>query len=194
MVYTPSGQQAPPLWANWEYLVGAWQGLNIPDGWRLELIEERLVPVSPPEYRHGQIVDVLRRHLAARSPRDAAVFRTVSVVIPSRRSLFIPDLLVAPESRAPSDAVSVEAEKTLLVAEISGKAESAGDRELKLWSYAHAGAPLYLLVDPWAKGGSVVRLYSEPHNAAYLRCSEVRFGEVLEVPEPFGFSLDTAEF
>ena len=191
---TRSDQQAPPLWANWDYLVGAWQGLNIPEGWRLELIEERLVPASPPEYRHRLIAGTLYRHLVERGPGDALVFRMASVVIPSRRSLFIPDLLVAPGAQLPREPVSIPAEKAWLVAEIAPKGQSRDDREIKLWSYAHAGVPLYLLINPRAAGGPVLELHSEPENAVYRESRIVAFGAAVELPEPIGFILDTAEF
>ncbi|GAA2818115.1 Uma2 family endonuclease [Saccharopolyspora taberi] len=190
---TRCDQQAP-LWANWDYLVGAWRGLNIPEGWRLELIEERLVPASPPEYRHRLIADVLYRHLVERGPGGALVHRMASVVIPSRRSLFIPDLVVAGGAQHSPDPVSVPAETAWLVAEIAAGEQSAKDREIKLWSYAHARVPVYLLIDPRAPEGPVLELHSDPANAAYRDSRKVPFGGVVELPEPIGFILDTAEF
>ena len=51
--------------------------------------------------------------------------------------------------------------------------------------------PFYLLVD---RERGHVTLFSGPLEGDYGRYVAVAFGEKLELPEPFAFTLDTAEF
>jgi hypothetical protein len=56
-----------------------------------------------------------------------------------------------------------------------------------------AGIPLYLLVDRLAKSTS---LFSAPEDGAddYREVTRVAFGKDLDLPKPFGLTLDTAQF
>jgi len=65
-----------------------------------------------------------------------------------------------------------------------------GDRD-KRRAYAQAGIPLYLLVDREEKQ---VRLFADPAGRDYRRATSAPFGEKLDLPKPFGFTLDSAPF
>jgi hypothetical protein len=64
---------------------------------------------------------------------------------------------------------------------------------VKRHCYAKAGIPLYLLVD---RSEQTVSLFSEPDQAAedYREDVRVVFGKPVELPGPFSFTLETAEF
>jgi Uma2 family endonuclease len=104
----------------------------------------------------------------------------------------IPDLTVAPAERrlfrgAPPwmDPAGV----ALVVEVTSGRPKL--DRKDKRISYALAGIPLYLLVD---REMGRVTLFSGPFEGDYGRHVTVAPGAYLELPQPFGFPLATAEF
>lgn len=182
--------------STWDQLVEAWRELDVPEGWRAEIIEERIVMTPPPGRPHNRIASRLTKALARIIPDDWDIYQTEGVSVPLRSSLFIPDLMVIPQDRMPADddPEPTPAERALLVVEITSKGNADTDRKTKLWSYAHAGVPLYLLIDRFADGGPAVELYIDPDGGAYQESHRVPFGKPIPLPEPFGFELTTAEF
>lgn len=82
----------------------------------------------------------------------------------------------------------------LLGVEITSKGNADTDRKAKLWSCAHAGVPLYLLLDRFAGGGPAVELHSVPDNGVFMASPRVGFGKPIHLPAPFDLELDTAAF
>jgi hypothetical protein len=74
------------------------------------------------------------------------------------------------------------------------KSNASQDRVSKPAAYATAGIPLYLLVDRWAPGGPTATLYGEPEGEVYRVLRAVKFGDPIELPEPFDVIIDTGEF
>src|SRR5437764_4894980 len=95
---------APVLPASsWEQLVQTWRELDVPEGWRAEIIEEEIVMTPPPGHGHNLIADQVNRALVRGVPDHWAIFQTEGVSVPLRRNLFIPDFLVIPRDRVPMD-------------------------------------------------------------------------------------------
>lgn len=65
------------------------------------------------------------------------------------------------------------------------------DREAKRHCYARGSIPLYLLVD---REKSSLTLFSDPGNADYREAHTLPFGKSTDLPAPFSFSLETADF
>ncbi len=182
--------------STWEELVYQWRELDVPEGWRAEIIEERIVMTPPPGHGHNQIADLVHRDLVPAIPRSWAIFQTAGVSVPLRNSLFIPDLVVVPRGQVPGDddPAPIPAEKALLTVEITSRSNADTDRKTKLWAYAHAEVPLYLLIDRFAEAGPMVELFSSPDGGAYQESHRVPFGKEIALPEPVEMTLDTAEF
>lgn len=89
---------------------------------------------------------------------------------------------------------TIPAEHVLLTVEITSRSNADTDRKTKLWGYAHAGVPLYLLIDRSAEGEPTVVLRSEPAEGRYRHQISAPFGEKIALPEPFDLTLDSAEF
>ncbi|MFL1376225.1 MULTISPECIES: Uma2 family endonuclease [unclassified Nocardiopsis] len=182
--------------SRWDYLLGTWRELDVPDGWRAEILDGNgVVLVAPPSDPHNLIASLVHRALVRAIPDDQHVLQTLGIQIPVVERLFVPDLVVMPDkvmrdpSRTPCPADEAE-----LVVEIVSKSSTGTDRKQKLWGYAHAPVPLYLLIDAWADGGPSVTLYGQPGNGMYHQATSVRFGETIELPEPLGIELDTSLF
>ncbi|NYH79084.1 Uma2 family endonuclease [Actinopolyspora biskrensis] len=177
-------------------LFDTWRNLDVPEGWRAEIIGERIVMSPPPGHAHNLVADRLHRALVRGSPDDWAIFQTAGVSVSPHSGLFVPDLLVIPRDRVPADTSPdpVPAALALLVVEITSPSNPDTDRTTKLAAYARAEVPLYLLVDRHAPDEPAVSLYSEPSDGHYRRLVRVPFGESLTVPEPFGLELDTSDF
>lgn len=118
------------------------------------------------------------------------------VSIPTRSSLFIPDLVVIARDRVPADdePAPIPASRAKLAVEITSPGNPDTDRKIKLWGYAHAQVPVYLLIDRYAEVEPTVSLYAEPSGGHYRQLVRVPFGEKVTLPDPFGFDLDTSRF
>ncbi|NIH86888.1 Uma2 family endonuclease [Amycolatopsis granulosa] len=78
---------------------------------------------------------------------------------------------------------------------IANKAHRARtDRVEKLWAYAKAPVPLYLLIEHYREPKPSVTLFTDPVDGHYRRSEQVAFGEQIRLPAPFGLVLDTAAF
>ncbi|MEU9921211.1 Uma2 family endonuclease [Streptomyces griseoluteus] len=177
----------------WDDLVRFWDESDWPEGSRVEIIEG-IVTVSPtPAYRHNVMAARIQRRLYSVIPEDWEIFQTLSLAVPSRLGMFIPDLVVAPLQ--PSETEShIPAALAELVVEVTSPSNARHDRISKAAAYATAGIPLYLLVDPWAPGGPTVTLYGEPKDEVYRVLRAVKFGDTVHLPEPFDVAIDTSEF
>lgn len=189
----------PP--SHWELMLRAWEELDLPDGWRAEIIEGGLFLVTPPKPEHNRIVWLINKALMRKVLREvgdlsgAEVHQTVDLRVPLRSSLFIPDLLVLPYSVMEYDSDTMMSD-VLLAVEVTSKSTAERDRKPKLWGYAQAGVPLYLLVDRWDPdgGGGEVTLFSDPEDGRYTSITKVPFGKEIHLPEPFDLTLDTGDF
>ncbi|TWF92450.1 Uma2 family endonuclease [Saccharopolyspora dendranthemae] len=186
-----------PSYSTWDELVQNWQHLDLPDkAWRAEIIEETIVMTPPPGPAHNMIADVVHRELVGAVPRELGIFQTLGIAVPLRRSIFIPDLVVVPRADIPgrSDPQPVPAERALLIVEITSKSNADVDRKQKLWSYAQAEIPLYVLIDEFAADGPAVFVHSEPHEGRYRKRELFPFGKPVELPAPFDLTIPTDEF
>ncbi|MEU1312862.1 Uma2 family endonuclease [Streptomyces cinnamoneus] len=185
----------------WDDLVRIWEQTDAPEGCKVEIIEG-IVTVSPaPSNRHNSVAWKLQRQLASIIPADWGIYQTLAVAVPSRSGLYIPDLVVAPEAvvdAAPTQENGsenfIQAEVAELVVEITSKFNARHDRISKPAGYAHAGVPLYLLVDGWAQGEPTITLYGEPKDDVYRVLQTGKFGDGIQLPAPFGIVIDTGVF
>ncbi|MFF7966110.1 Uma2 family endonuclease [Streptomyces sp. NPDC007903] len=177
----------------WDDLVRFWDESDWPEGSRVEIIEG-IVTVSPtPAYRHNVMAARIQRRLYSVIPEDWEIFQTLSIAVPSRLGMFIPDLVVAP-LQPPETQSHIPAALAELVVEVTSPSNARHDRVSKPAAYATAGIPLYLLVDPWAPGGPTVTLYGEPKDDVYRVLRAVKFGDIVHLPKPFDVAIDTGEF
>jgi Uma2 family endonuclease len=195
---TGAPESAP---SEWELTLRAWEELDLPEGWRAEIIEGGLFLVAPPSREHARIVALIQKELyrrilhAGSALSEADVHQTLDVRVPMRSSLFIPDLIVLPYSVLEYDHDSMVSD-ALLACEVTSKSTADKDRKPKLWGYAHAQIPLYLLVDRWdpTTGHGEVTLFAEPENGTYTSVVKVPFGKEIHLPDPFDLTLDTSGF
>ncbi|UFR02698.1 Uma2 family endonuclease [Streptomyces sp. Go40/10] len=179
---------------NWDDLVRYWEEMEWPEGSKVEIIEG-IITVSPtPAFHHNVIAERIQRRLYSVIPDDWGIFQTLSIAVPSRLGMLIPDLLVTPVQRPPETDSYIPATLAELVVEVTSRSNARHDRVSKAAAYATAGIPLYLLVDRWAPGGPTATLYGEPKGDVYRVLSAVKFGDPIKLPAPFGLTIDTGEF
>ncbi|MGW3458202.1 Uma2 family endonuclease [Streptomyces olivaceoviridis] len=179
---------------NWDDLVRYWEEMEWPEGSKVEIIKG-IITVSPaPAFRHHVIAARIQRRLYSVIPEDWEIFQTLAIAVPSRLGMLIPDLVVAPVPEQPESDSHIPAALAELVVEVTSKSNAGHDRVSKPAAYATAGIPLYLLVDRWAPGGPTATLYGEPKGDVYRVLKAVKFGDLIELSEPFGLTIDTSEF
>ncbi|MFF0449082.1 Uma2 family endonuclease [Streptomyces sp. NPDC004609] len=182
----------------WDELLKAWRELDVPEGWHAEIDEGQIHVVPPPHAHHHHIAAKLHRALYRSLPEDLEVYQTLGIHIAPLDKLYVPDLVVMPgeliTSADSDDTNPMDAAEAFLVVEITSKSNAKDDRTKKLWAYAHAPVPTYLLIDRFDERGPTSTLFTEPENGAYKLTERVPFGREIHLPEPFGLSLDTSVF
>jgi Uma2 family endonuclease len=153
--------------------------------YRAELIAGRFIVTPPPNGNHESVIGKLTVQMARKSAVDITVSGNRGLVTPFGN--FIPDLTVAEPGSFDDEPPWGTAAGVLLVAEVTSSV-SADDREAKRRAYAAVGIPLYLLVD---RQNQETVLFSVPDAEAkdYRADIRVPFGDALELPAPFSFTL-----
>jgi Uma2 family endonuclease len=166
--------------------------LEVPEGWRVEIIGGAIVVSPTPTGKHGRIVRALDKALTPRMPEGHDLETNLGVnKAPDSEDYYIPDLFVAPEDVLDTWDSEVPPTELLLAAEVVSPSNADVDRVLKLKQYAQAGIPLYLLVDPLR---AEITLYSDPVKGEYRARHRVEWGEKIALPKPFDVMVDSSRF
>ncbi|MCA1222603.1 Uma2 family endonuclease [Streptomyces sp. 8L] len=183
-----------PHGQGWDDLVRLWEGTDAPEGCKVEIIEGIITVAPPPSNDHNLIADLVQEVLYAAKPKDWGVYQTLGLVLPSKKGLYIPDLVLAERADLAKRPSSLPADRAKLVVEITSESNANHDRIAKVHGYADAGVPLYLLLDSWHSARPTFTLYGEPADGTYRALLVGEFGEKLVLPEPFGCDIDTSAF
>lgn len=179
-----------------EVLLEDFLSLDTPEGYRAQLIDGEIVVTPPPYGTHEHILGKVVEQVFRKS--------ATCMDFAGHKGLIVPDRGVADAGRVIPDATFAPSELRLfygadpwmttagvaMVVEVTSS-QANRDREAKRRSYAGAKIPLYLLVDRQA---GRVSLFSNPNGDDYSNTAVAAFGSVLKLPEPFSFTLETAEF
>lgn len=86
----------------WDDLVRIWEDTDAPEGCKVEIIEG-IVTVSPtPSWDHNFTAGRVQRRLYAVLPEEWEIVQTMEAAVPSRKGLYIPDLMVVAENDKPA--------------------------------------------------------------------------------------------
>ncbi|KUN08223.1 hypothetical protein AQI95_09970 [Streptomyces yokosukanensis] len=171
-----------------EVLWQAWRAMELPEGYRAEIIEGA-IEVSPTgRLSHAQIVNRLRNRLVRfLGEGEHAAYQDTNVV--HGLKAWIPDVLIAPEdleSHADEEGLGVAASAVSLVVEVAspGHRDLERDRLRKRREYARAVIPVYVLIDDYDGQGAVTLFTSpRPDQADWEDIHRVPYGTEVTVPE-----------
>ncbi|GAA1459019.1 Uma2 family endonuclease [Nocardiopsis exhalans] len=180
-----------PESSHWEVVLRAWEELDLPEGWRAEIIEGVIHISSPFEDEHRRTLSLVEETLSAESVGQGThehgfqFLRAPAIQLPNIHSVHRPDLLVTNEDGDP-----------LLAVEVATESTAHQERGWKIGAYANARVPVYLLIDRWDGEFTNAGVYwfSDPGDGYFRRLTKVPFGDTLHLPEPFDLTLDTGEF
>jgi Uma2 family endonuclease len=189
-----AAEPGAPEGDDWDSLVRGYDATDAPLGWTVEIIEGVITVTPPPSKDHNLIADLVQEVLYAAKPKSCGVYQTLGLAIPSRKGLYIPDLVVADRVELAGPGHAIPADRAKLVVEITSEANANHDRIAKVSGYAAAGVPLYLLLDSWHSARPTFTLYGEPGHGTYRTLLAGEYGEKLTVPAPFGCVIDTSAF
>ncbi|WP_030761699.1 MULTISPECIES: Uma2 family endonuclease [unclassified Streptomyces] len=166
----------------------AWKAMELPEGYHAEIVEG-FIEVSPTgRYAHSRIVNRLRDELVVFLAKSEFAARQDTNVIHGRK-VWIPDLLIAltdAEEHVTEDGSGVRATAVRLIVEVvsPGSDSITRDRTRKRRAYAHAGIPVYVLIDDFDDGGTVTVLRSpDPKAGVYNDESRAAYGTGTTIPE-----------
>ncbi|MBA2945174.1 Uma2 family endonuclease [Streptomyces himalayensis] len=171
-----------------EVLWQAWKAMELPEGYRAEIIEGA-IEVSPTgRLTHAQIANRVRRALDKfLDGGEYACHRDANVI--HKRKVWIPDAVVGPEDLEPyadEDGLGVKAKAVHLVVEVvsPGKRNQDRDRVRKRREYARAGIPVYVIIDDYDAQGTVTVLTEpRPDKADWVGVHRVPYGTEVIIPE-----------
>jgi Uma2 family endonuclease len=156
---------------------------------RFEVYAGRIVVSAVPRRPHNRAVSRLNDLLFQISEeRGWERLQTTAVINRYTRAYCTPDLVVAPLD-APEYLGALCGPGVLLVVEVTSQSSIKDDRGPKPTFYGGAAVPAYLLIDHEL---NEVVLHTEPYDEGYREFVRVAIGKELELPEPFGISIDTA--
>ncbi|NUQ91162.1 MAG: Uma2 family endonuclease [Glycomyces artemisiae] len=175
----------------------AWETLDVPPGFRAEIIRGDIVLSPSPTNRHSHIIAQLNRQMSPLAHEQGwYLANELGVRISHTGEALIPDLMVVPETvlDEQEEASAIDSADLLLAVEVTSDSSVRRDRKTKLWSYAYGMIPVYLLVDRH-DGEGTVTVYSEPDgNGTYVEHQQVAFGKPIALPDPIGIEIDTGRF
>ncbi|MGW6060583.1 Uma2 family endonuclease [Streptomyces sp. NPDC055189] len=182
-----------------EVLWQAWKAMELPEGYRAEIIEGAIELSPTGRIAHAQTVNRLRDAMAlALAAGPYAPYNNLNVV--RGRQTWTPDCLVAPrelKAHADDEGVGVKASGVNLVVEVVSPGHECRrrDRARKRREYARAGIPVYVIIDDHDGEGTVTVLTEpQPEKADWVGVHRVPYGTEVAIPEgpAKGFTIGEA--
>ncbi|MFI5681844.1 Uma2 family endonuclease [Streptomyces cellulosae] len=177
---------------SFEAMLGDLDRLNVPDGYRAEIIRGNIV-VSP--WSKGYYLDVmelvcdqLRPHLPEGHRISNGPFL---YVFPGSERAYGPDIHAAHRNVGRTTSNRLDGEALSFVAELTSSATRDDDLTDKVETYGKAGVPVYLILDMQEEKATVLWA---PTAEGYTARLTKPFGEKIEIPAPFDCTLDTTGF
>ncbi|MFG2777690.1 Uma2 family endonuclease [Streptomyces prunicolor] len=166
----------------------AWKAMELPEGYRAEIIEGA-IEVSPTgRLAHAMVVNRLCKALGIFLDDGEYGAWNVTNVIHLHRA-WMPDGMVAPrhaELAEAEDDLGIKASAVRLVVEVVSPGERNQDRDRvkKRREYARAGIPVYVLIDDYDGQGAVTLFTGpRPDKADWEDIHRVPYGTEVTIPE-----------
>ncbi|MFI0257974.1 Uma2 family endonuclease [Streptomyces sp. NPDC017056] len=171
-------------------LVAFFEDLEVPEGFKAELLRGEIVMMAGPDLVHNRIVLRVLRQI----PDRWDCLQTQDIDLLSETSEPQPDLVVLDRDSGPASGRLLPSEVVTLLVEVVSKTSIDRDYRLKRSIYAAGKIPAYLVIDPIM---AQCVLLTEPtgggEDADYAVQRITKFGDPVPL-DLLGVKLDTGEF
>ncbi|MFI6496728.1 Uma2 family endonuclease [Nonomuraea typhae] len=159
-------------------------------GLRVEVIEGKVLvsPVGkPPHQAIAYELGVLLAPVIRKEKWQG--YGGVNISIEGPRDILVPDFAIAPKNCALWGDSELRSSGVIMVVEVVSPGSVREDRKVKPRLYATGGIPIFLVIDPLERSTT---LYSTILDNAYQVVNRQPLGQVIHLPAPVDFDLDTA--
>ncbi|MCN9239515.1 Uma2 family endonuclease [Streptomyces sp. RY43-2] len=172
-------------------VVEFFENLEVPEGYKAELLRGEIVMMASPDLVHNDIVEAVLDQFPRREWRRLQV---QAVAILQETSEPLPDLVLVERGVGPRSGQLMPSEVVTMLVEVVSKTSVERDYSIKRSIYAAGKIPAYLIIDPIM---AHCVLLTEPTGAGGEADYEVqrvtKFGDSVPL-ETLGIKLDTSEF
>lgn len=192
MLERPTPMETPDGPPEFEALCRTLLSMDVPDGYRAEIIRGSIV-VSPWSKAYDfQVMESVREQLRDRVPGgETCGDAPFLFAFPGQKRAYGPDIYVAAREAFSTTKRYVDGEALTMVVELTGDSTYGTDWRDKATVYGTAGVPVYLLLDMQEESATV---FWAPSGKGYTSRTTVPFGKTLRLPAPFDVELDTSGF
>ncbi|UGY91354.1 Uma2 family endonuclease [Streptomyces gobiensis] len=192
MLERPTTIDVPDGSARFQALCRALLTMDVPDGFRAEIIGGNIVMSPWSKGYYHDIMDSIVDQLKPHAPMGHRVsYAPFLFAFPKQERGYGPDIHVASRSAFRTDKRYIDGEALSLVAELTSASTRDTDWDDKAPVYGKSGVPVYLLLDMQENAMTV---FWSPSSRGYTSRLTVPFGEKVHIPAPFDCELDTSEF
>ncbi|MFI9345973.1 Uma2 family endonuclease [Streptomyces sp. NPDC052773] len=184
---TASGTEA----GSFEELLDTLDKWDVP-GFRAEVIRGSIVLSPWSKGYYQRVMRLVCKQVEPHLPEDHEISCAPFLyVFTGEERAYGPDIHVAPRQVFETTRTRLDGEALTLAAELTSSATRDDDLTDKVVVYGRAGVPVYLLLDMQEEQATV---FWDPSPKGYESRQTRPFGEKLDLPAPFGCSLDTSGF
>lgn len=177
---------------HFEELCEALDELNVPDGFKAEIIRGNIVMSPWSKAYYLDVMDLVCDQLRPVLPDGHRISVGPALyVFPGVERAYGPDIHAAHQQTRRSTSPRLDGEGLSFVAELTSPSTRDDDLTDKVESYGKAGVPVYLLLDMQEEQATV---FWTPTAKGYDSHLTVPFGEKIRIPAPFDCNLDTSGF
>ncbi|WP_372409959.1 Uma2 family endonuclease [Streptomyces luteireticuli] len=165
--------------------------MPVPEGYKVEIVRGA-VYMSPQRRTHWKIIRSVMHQLEDRFGRDAEINSDVRIDFPGYMNGFCPDLAKIADGAVADHKDRFPPSDVELIVEVISRATAANDYGDKKQTYAEAGVPVYVIVDPYT---ARCHAFMSPKNDDYHSALTVDFGEPLDLTcTSLGLTISTDKF
>ncbi|GHF56365.1 hypothetical protein GCM10010218_42120 [Streptomyces mashuensis] len=166
------------------------EGMNVPAGYRAEIIEGEIV-LNPQRDVHSMIIRLLSRDLeAVRGVADPGILWDVRIDFPGHLNGYAPDVALVRVGAQKNEKGLYQYQDLELVAEVVSPSSRRDDFGAKLTTYAVAGVPTYLIADPRT---GLAHVFHAPRGDRYTDEVTYTFTSKFTLPAP-EIAVDTTHW
>ncbi|MFE3940501.1 Uma2 family endonuclease [Streptomyces sp. NPDC059118] len=161
-----------------------------PEGFKVEIVEGNIY-MSPQRRTHWRIILDIIEQLRARYPLER-LLSDVRIDFPGLLNGFASDVIALAEGATEDADGRCKYQDIEFVAEVISKSTAANDYGSKKATYATAGVPVYLIVDPYT---GTWHLHTLPKEDEYRSVLSLDFGTPVDLTSTVvGLTLETGDF